>query len=581
MTISGPIIIGRDADPIEEGAARILADRAGERLGRPIRVAREDEADEAPAVVVGTPGASRTMEAALAEGSIELPEHLGREGFAFVVRDDGPILVGALEPLGTLYGVGAVLRKSRLGAGAWSLGPGDHVSSPDKELRPIYFATHFGNWYCHASEGDLRRYLEDLALWGYNALVTWFDLHHYRSFEDGAEAWDRLARLDEIARGIGLKVGRIAIANESFEGQAPPELRAVGRLPGTGYDTDLCPSKPEARALILADRRAFLEKVSQTTSLDWLCLWPYDQGGCNCEACSPWPATYMDLGRDIAELTSEILPETEIQLSAWWIGTHRPGEDEAFFDRLYKGERWFSTIVVGTVELRRWLNDGRRLPDDYRFLLFPEISMFDALPWGGRGGNPAPRKFADEMAELGTNVGGAMPYSEGRYEDVNKALWAQFQWDPRRDVAAILEDYCRLEFGPEAVEAGSRLLLDIEEGTHDLPTSGARYRRALELEGSMEPWGRTGWRWTVVRARAAIDALRWEMQAPGTTDERRASLEDELRRTYNHLQHEIYLHDQERSLKDWIYSPFDVWMTLPLNELVLPTGVGDPQWTDS
>lgn len=572
MTHAGPIVIGRDADPIEERAAELLAERAGARLGRRLPVAREDEIGGTPAVVVGTPGSSGLIRAAVAEGLIELPDRLGGEGFALSARGADPVVVGALEPLGILFGIGDLLRRSAFTNGDWALDPSSHVSSPDKGLRPIYFATHFGNWYCHASEGDLRRYLEDLALWGYNALVTWFDLHHYRSFDDGAAAWDRLTRLDAIARDIGLKVGRIAIANESFEGQAPPELRAVGRLAGTGYHTDLCPSKPEARALILADRRAFLERISETTSLDWLCLWPYDQGGCNCEQCSPWPATYMDLGKDIAELTAEILPATEIQLSAWWIGTHRSGEDEVFFDRLHKGERWFSTVVVGTVELRRWLSDGRRLPEDYRFLLFPEISMFDALPWGGRGGNPAPAKFAAEMAELGPFIGGAMPYSEGRYEDVNKALWAQFQWDPERDAADILEDYCRLEFGPRAANAGSRLLFDLEKGTHDLATASSRYRQALDLEGAMEGWGLSGWRWRVVRARAAIDALRWEVDAPNTTDERRAAATDELRQIYNHLQHDIYLHDEERSLRDWIYSPFDVWMRLPLNELVLPTG---------
>lgn len=573
MIESAPIVIGREASTVEKKAAELLAERAGKRLGRDVRVIREDGDHDSASVVLGTPSSSDLVRAATEAGRIKVSPRLGSEGFALDVGSDGRATLAAIEPQGLLFGAGRVLRESRFSGGQWTLPPASIVTAPQKNIRPIYFATHFGNWYCHASESDLRVYLEDLALLGYNALVTWFDFHHYRSLEDGAETWDRLARLDALAREIGMKVGRIAIVNESFEGQAPPELRAIGRLEGTGYETDLCPSKPEARALILEDRRAFLERIRETTSLDWLCLWPYDQGGCNCELCTPWPATYLDFGREIAELTAQILPDTEIQVSAWWIGTHRSGEDEAFFDRLYKRERWFSTIVVGTVELRRWLSNRRHVPDDYKLLLFPEISMFDALPWGSRGANPAPRKFTEEMAQLGPYIGGAMPYSEGRYEDINKAVWAQLQWDPSRDPKAILEEYCRYEFGPDVAEEAARFLFDVEEGTKNLSTAGARNEEALRLEQAIEGWGRSGWRWEVLKARAAIDAFRRELDAPDSSDERRAAVEADLRQTYDHLQHDIYLHDEARSLRNWIYSPYDVWVKLPLNELVLPTGV--------
>lgn len=566
------IVIGSQAGALEEHAAQLLAERARVRTTQDVSIVRADSVDEPPLVVLGTPSSHPIVAAAVDEARVRLPDD--EEGFGIVSERKGPALIAAREPIGLVFGAGRLLRDSHFRGDVWELPTSDIASAPAKKIRPIYFATHFGNWYCHASEEDLGRYLEDLLLWGYNALVTWFDMHHYRSFEDGAAAWDRLVRLDKLARAAGMKVGRIVIANESFDGQAPPEWRAVGRLEGTGYDTDLCPSQSGARELILADRRAFLERTRDTTELDWICLWPYDQGGCNCDRCTPWPDTYLSLGKEIADLTAQILPDTEVQVSAWWIGTHRSGEDEAFFARLERGgDDWFKTIAAGSVELRRWLRDGRRIPDRYDVLLFPEISMFDALPWGSRGGNPAPARFAAEMAELGSHINGAMPYSEGRYEDVNKALWAQLQWDPDRDPMTILEDYCRFELGGDVAQSGASLLSHIEEGTHDLPTAGARFEEARRVEDQMERWGRVGWRWKVLRGRAAIDALRAELDDPRTSEDRRVVAEAELRRIYEELQHEIYLHDEERSLENWIYSPFDVWLTLPLNELRLPTGV--------
>lgn len=573
MSDSRVILVSQEAGEIELKAADLLAARVGSRTGyRPEISKGFDSKDGTNGVIIGRTS-SEQMNKILANRGIDLPGNLDSDGFVISIDDSGAILA-AHTPAGLIAGVGKLLRESSFIDGNWQLPEdGSRVFEPEKELRPIYFATHFGNWYCHASDEELERYLEDLALWGYNALVTWFDFHHYRDFEDGSAVWDRLAKLDTLARQVGLKVGRIGIINESFEGQAQPELRARGRLEGTGYETDLCPSRPEARAMILADRRAFLERIRDTTKLDWLCLWPYDQGGCNCELCTPWPTTYMQLGKEVAELTRQILPDTEIQVSAWWIGTHVRGEDDPFFESLNKREGWFKTIVVGTVELRRWLRDGRSIPDAYQVLLFPEISMFDALPWGSRGGNPAPLRFTSEMTELGSYIAGAMPYSEGRYEDINKALWAQLQWDSSRPPEEILKEYCRFEFGPEVAAEAAELIFDIEAGTRDLETAEQRYERAQKIEASMPPWGRKSWRWEVLRARAAIDALRWRLDSPEVSSEEKERIASELRHIYNDLQHRLYLHDQDRSLTNWIYSPFDVWLTLPLNELVLPTGV--------
>lgn len=553
----------------EEGlayrAAEILVDRLARRSEAPVSLAVDLAPGQDGVILFGTRAGS-LVAGALAEG-VSPPA----DGFVLQSLNDRTLLVAAADPDDLFAAAGAMLRSGAI-EDRTAVNAQQHA--PRFPIRPIYFATHFGNWYAHAPLEDIKEYVEDLALDGYNELVTWFDLHHYTSFDDGAADWERLAAVDAIARGVGLRVGRIAIANESFEGQASAEWRATGRLAGTGYETDLCPSIPGARELLLSNRRAFLERVKATTQLDWICLWPYDQGGCNCEKCTPWPRTYLELGADVAKLVDEVLPGTELVVSAWWIGTHVDGEDDAFFAELDKRPAWFRTIMTGTVELRRWLAAGHVVPEQYGVLLFPEISMFDALPWGGRGANPAPRKFVREIQQLGPHLTGAMPYSEGRYEDVNKFVWARLQWDPALTAEQLALGYATQHFGKACAEDGAKLLLTLEEELRDLSRAEEVYGLAQALEDRLPAWAKDSWRWQVVAARATFDGLRARLEAGELTDDERSVALAELRRTYEHLQHVISRHD-DRSLWGWIYLPFDEWLTLPFNELRLPTASGD------
>lgn len=548
----------------ERRTEAILAERLAERgMGE----------GDGPRVVVGTPAGSPEIAEAVAHGLIGPIDDLGDEGF-HIQPDGDRVLVVASAPRGLLFGVGEFLRRSRFGESSWT-GPEEPMRRvPAMPVRQLYFATHFGNWYCHADEDELRRYIEDLALWGYNELVTWFDLHHYRNFDEGRPVWDRLVMLERLARDLGLRVGRVAIANESFAGQGPAEYGARGRLPGSGYTTDLCPSIREARAMILENRRGYLELVRATTELDWICWWPYDQGGCNCERCTPWPSTFLDLCRELDAMTREVLPQTESIVSAWWIGTHVAGEDEDLFSRLERGEDWFQTILAGTVEVRRWLAAGRRLPAQYRLLLFPEISMFDSLPWGGRGANPAPRRFETEYADLRPHIAGAMPYSEGRYEDVNKAIWGGLMWQSEPDVEESVRQYCRYHFGAAVEEEATRLVFDVEAGLRDMPSAGRREAAAAEIEARMPAWARSGWRWRMLRVHTRIDALKAQLEDPSTGEADAAQLRKQIREPFDELQLDLNRHDPERSLLNWIYMPFSDWVELPFNELVLPTGAG-------
>ncbi|HQN52641.1 MAG TPA: serine hydrolase domain-containing protein, partial [Phenylobacterium sp.] len=83
---------------------------------------------------------------------------------------------------------------------------------------------------------------------------------------------------------------------------------------------------------------------------------------------------------------------------------------------------------------------------------FPEISMYQMGPWGGYGANPLPahlQRIWDSSRHL---LSGGFPYSEGIFEDINKALCAQFCWHDAADARAIVREYAAGEFSPAVAD---------------------------------------------------------------------------------------------------------------------------------
>lgn len=522
--------IDAQASEVERNAARLLAAEVESRTGIDLPVT--DQQTDEPAVSLQIDGGLGTNE----------------EGFAIASSDNG-LTISARQPAGLIFGVGRLLRESTFGRGVWEPPDTQIRDEPRFAVRNIYFAGHMGNWYEHASVTELQEYLDQMALWGYNELTTVLNVPAGQTFED---AWNRLTTLENHARGLGMRISRLAQSNTSYT-PPPAEFRAeAGPIPGPW---DVCPTRqPSAREFLVEDKRAVFERMQP---FDSMILWPYDGGGCYCDQCAPWAKTFLHLSREIA--VHAVGDKGEVRVSAWFFERDVPGEDDALFDYLSGNPDWFRHIVAGSVEARRWKRDGRVLPSPYRVLLFPEISMFDGIPWGGRGANPAPRKFAAEVDDLAELLDGGIVYSEGRYEDVNKILCGQKLWDPARDPGEIMRDYCRFYFGAQAEQKGADLLFDIEQCMDGLQDP-ERWRRgkfcpdldeiAVELEGVLAGEVRESWRWKMLRAKTKLEALYYRSR------EDQLDGESDLRRTYENLQAELNLHDS-RSLATWFYAPLE------------------------
>lgn len=82
----------------------------------------------------------------------------------------------------------------------------------------------------------------------------------------------------------------LVLANEALAG-SPEELRVDWTSGHDGYcaelkghyRVELCPNKPGSMELILEWKREVFQTFSDI-KLDYVWIWPYDQGGCTCSA---------------------------------------------------------------------------------------------------------------------------------------------------------------------------------------------------------------------------------------------------------------------------------------------------------
>ena len=199
---------------------------------------------------------------------------IGPEGFQIIDGRPSATAAGGKDALcivgnderGLLYGVGKFLRTSRYDRGGLSPGIWRGASVPEKPVRGIYFATHFHNFYHEAPVEEVRRYVEDLGLWGFNTIVVWYDMYHFRGFTDpkAVEFRRRLRAVFETARGIGLSAGLGTVANEGY-GNSPRHFRAdIGGMRGAKRPTDVCPGKARRTAVHPAELRATLRRLRRS-----------------------------------------------------------------------------------------------------------------------------------------------------------------------------------------------------------------------------------------------------------------------------------------------------------------------------
>jgi len=438
----------------------------------------------------------------------------------FRLAEAGPaVRVAGGSPRGVLYGLGKFLRTSLYeGRFAPSLWRGS--SAPQCPVRGIYFANHFHNWYCMASPAELARYTEDLALWGMNLNLAIYPFINLDGWDD-PEAEPALERLRGILRGakewdldICLGIGPTNLFKKS-----PAEIRAVP-LPDPLHKhgnagVNICPSLPAGHDYMIQTYRVLFQRLVDTP-VDYLCLWPYDEGGCACDKCKPWGANgYLRCSKELVALARQFMPRVKIILSTWTFDTPPEGEWAALSSAMDKDPSWVDFILADAHDdyPRYPLDVG--VPGNKPLLNFPEISMWGNWPWGGWGAHPLPQRFRRLWNQIKHVCKGGYAYSEGIYEDMNKATVLQFYWNRDTPAEDTLREYIDYEFSPAVRDQTLRMVRLLESAAsapakeHDAGAAQQAFDLAEAIQRRLPAWAGQSWRWEILYLRALLDRERY------------------------------------------------------------------------
>jgi len=479
-----------DTDPLSREALRVLQRCLAER----------------GVVVSDAPAASAQLCLCVEPGP-------GSEGY-HITETAGAIHITGHDPHGLFYGVGRFLHTSSFGVAGFVPSAWRGVSCPDCSLRGMYLAHNFHNWYRSAPLTDLESYLEELALWGLNAIVVPAGTNpHSPAEEVYGTMIPKQVEMLKAARRLGIRVG--LLATSVIDREPDPAIAAIPVPDSTpakrgNVGQRVCLSHPDG---FRAMREQFEHNLAlyAGVGLDFVTAFPYDEGGCGCAGCYPWGAKgYLRFCRLFSELARKHYPGCLFIAGTWGFDVREEADGE--FDGLDAALRadasWCDYIMTDAHEsFPAWpLEHGS--PGGLPMINFAEISMWGRFPWGGSGANPFPRRLLDIWSHSRHLLDGGLPYSEGRFEDINKVTCLRLFWDKSAGVDAIIHDYAGYEYGDDLPEIAEAIRL-LEENYPSEELNEARATRALALletaESRMTAVARAGWRWRILLLRAIID----------------------------------------------------------------------------
>jgi len=203
-------------------------------------------------------------------------------------------------------------------------------------------------------------------------------------------------------------------------------------------------------------------------------------------------------------------------VSTWCFDTPYEGEWEALSDSL-KEEQWCDCILADAHEDFPKYPLENPSPGGLPVINLPEISMWGLYPWGGWGATALPERFTRLWGQASHILSGGFVYSEGIYEDMNKAVVSQLYWHGEADWKETLRQYARYDLGiTEAADLIEMISLfektqsDVAgKGFCDTALSDKAFELARKIDDKLPEWAKKAWRWRIIYLRALIDAQRY------------------------------------------------------------------------
>lgn len=324
------------------------------------------------------------------------------------------------------------------------------MAEPLFAARTLYAPGHFGNSYEVMGDDEFRARLSEWRDWGFNEYADWFDPANCADpytealYDLGKALRDAKKRRFTIAQELGLPGVLVLTPNTVFQEQCAPEVavtkseRIFGQL--------VCPSIPRGREIILRNHENWLRDLASAgVNLRAMAACPYDFGGCACAKCHPWILTFAQLCREIHTLAERWHPGIEMRMIGWWWSAEEHRLFAEWADANAPG--WVKSI---TLHIPYDQSDVASVP-------LPRGCERQAFVHIGYAEEAAPR---DTYAHLGPVIAadriertlralkahgctGWMAYSEGIYDDVNKALLARLSAGLETTAEEALWEYAR------------------------------------------------------------------------------------------------------------------------------------------
>jgi hypothetical protein len=519
------VILESQAGPLARKSAELLQSRVYERTGTLLPIQFGPEAAKSLSlktyrIFVVSPGSSLLSQTEASHFAMPSANELGEEGF-FLTTTPRDIVILAREGRGMIYGVGKLLHTAQYFNGSMFAAPPEGIDKPLMPDRILYIPPHLQNFYEMEEAGAIKPIIEEAALWGINGISLIQDEGDNDIFDDaldnaeGRRQWAKIKELYRLGNSLGLKLGMVICANTAFKNQLTPEVSIkaggewhLGKL--------INPMIPAGRALLLRNRTNFFRDLAGSNIyLDHLLIFPYDAGGCFDEHCRPWVLTYLKLSEEIAEALHQYHPDARTFATDWFCN-----DDEGEMMTQYLNEHP-QTALVGVIKQDR--TSPKRfstLNKRYRLLVFLDVSNMGG--WGVIGAQPLPTMIDGYLGEGPENgITGLMIYSEGIYDDYNKAYATQVAWNPATDAEQFSMQYAHYFFyGSDVADAFWEIVWRSERGwvdpriawpKHqfiDVPVQAERLEQlTLSVAARLSPEIRSSWRWQVFEYRGRIGTL--------------------------------------------------------------------------
>jgi len=333
--------------------------------------------------------------------------------------------------------------------------------------RELYAPAHFGNSYEVMWPREMRNeILREAKFWGFNAYGDWFDSADLKNPHNNPRheyllpqaLWERKLANFAGAAELGFDIDLVITPNHVFLDQLRADLladtsdqRFFGQL--------LCPSIPGARDIILDNyRRLFRDLRTNGVALSSIAACPFDYGGCACDACRPWIITFGKLVIDILEVAEQFFPGIQARLIGWWWTPEEHDLFKAWADREFPGR--FVSLAQHILYGETAPKAGTVLPERCAPHAFVHIGYADRAqprdvygPWGPVVAAERLETTVNDLERQG--VTGFMAYSEGVFDDVNKALLAGLASGRFSSAGEVLRAYVERYFGVKGADAAA------------------------------------------------------------------------------------------------------------------------------